>query len=262
METDKVLVCLPFPGFYESAYSEALDAEEEQHIENAVETDAWELPDELRLDADVFITAICNARHAISSGYEIIAEDYVAAFTHFADDHCGVALPLAFESMTSPRFYNFETDRLFAHASRWSVSEMFARSAWNGHALLAELIADTFTSYDGFISGYPNALATWLEKPLDDWDHNEVAVLIVAALAATAGDKLPAFQRTLRDGLYDYVTDGNTISTAFEATIDWPHYDAAIEAARAARVAALSVDDPDYVAPAPRCPDTGDLFAS
>lgn len=41
-------------------------------------------------------------------------------------------------------------------------------------------IKKRFTSYDGFISFYSNRIEDWLDKPLTEWDHNELGTLLYA----------------------------------------------------------------------------------
>ena len=82
--------------------------------------------------------------------------------------------------MTSPKYYNFETDRVFAYMPETTFKHILANYKTE---TLKKRIEDKFTSYDGFWSHYSNDLDTWLEdEPIEDWDHNQLATLFEAFL--------------------------------------------------------------------------------
>ena len=176
---------IPFSGFYESQWSSLLDHEAEQTAEyDATERQSEDgIPEPLRLDESVYHDAMymaCNWHN----GYIAIAKDYVIAMDTLITDETGLELGLAFKDMTSPREYNFSTDRLFSDISRDSIARMFWFSrTLDKHDTLARIIKERFTSYDGFHSFYSNDVAAWLEKPLSEWDHNELGTLLCVPLS-------------------------------------------------------------------------------
>lgn len=79
----------------------------------------------------------------------------------------------------SPEYYNYTTDRGFARISvDGYVLEKIKDIAFNQfYDELNELIKDTFTSYDGFVSFYSNDINKWRAKSVFDYDHNELGML-------------------------------------------------------------------------------------
>lgn len=222
-------VNIPFPGFYNSRYSESVDWEERQFIEyETEESDSGELqhPEELRLTADEIQNLIL--RHtSYGIAYRSIAETYCESFDRLASESIGIPLGLKFEEMTSPREYNFQTDRIFASISLRAVRALFKKSKADGHDTLAKVIAGRFTSRSGFISYYPNTLSRWREKPLRDWDHNETRTLLIACLNL-AGDSV----RDLEDRIFDGIADSETVYRAWASAVDWAAFKKAREDVR------------------------------
>jgi len=253
MTAKNLSICIPFSGFYESLYSSAIDQEEEQFCENEAEYRQAEegIPPELHLTASEFAEELmyCVDYRAV---HLAVAQTYVDAFNNVASEAIGIPLGLMFEEMTSPREYNFETDRIFCEITPATVRALFAQSAADGHAALEAQIRRRFTSYDGFISGYPNALETWLEKPLDEWDHNELGTLLLACLDLAAVDDLAM-------DVYYAATDCDSFYHEWSNGVDWPKFEARVAEIRADKEAEAR-DDPAYLPPAYRCPLTLDLF--
>jgi hypothetical protein len=254
--SDKLIINLPFEGFYDSKYSGEVDHTEEREAEWAEERQEEEgIPSMLRLKASDFAEALFDCTD-YSACYRSISKAYVDAFNNVASEFLGVPLGLTWESMDSPREYNFTTDRVYAHISVETVTALFTMSAAEGHKRLREAIKERFTSYDGFISGYPNTLATWLDKDVTDWDHNELCTLLGAMLGGfeeQEGDRLDW-------AVYNVVCDGDGIYSEWSNAVDWAKYEAAIAEKRADLEAELREDDPDFVAPPVRCDRTIDMF--
>lgn len=247
----KLIIRLPFSGFYDSLYSGELDSIEERELENMLEEDReGQHPEELRLTGEELADTLRDAS-SYGDACRDTARAYVAAFNTEIGEELEIDLGLEFESMTSPREYNFETDRVFAYVPLAVMQTLFERSAAEKHATLSEVIRERFTSRSGFISFYRNNLAEWLEKPLEDWDHNELETLLLAAM------------RQLDDwemAVYYAVCDGDSVYSAWSDSIDWPKFEADCADLREDKRLALIEANPDYVAPPPRCPHTLDMF--
>ena len=112
-----------------------------------------------------------------------LVKAYVDAFNERFEGETGIALNAVFETMTSPREYNFETDRVFVDVPIATVNALFTESEKDKHVKLTTVIKDQCTSYDGFYSYYSNDLGQWLLKPLLTWDHNELGILLQAVAA-------------------------------------------------------------------------------
>ncbi len=256
------IVNLPFDGFYHSLYSEAIDYEESRHIEDRCnesdnETDECNWPEALRLNESEMAELFFDATD-YRAAYDHVARDYVAAFDYVAGERLelGVkdkrqrydyqasdfvtesyvrpSIRAKFESMDSPREYNFTTDRVYATIPDAIVRHMFKRSKAENHATLAAVIAERFTSCDGFISFYSRHLVDWLEKPFSDWDHNELGTLLIAVVA---------FDDEMRRELYDMTFGDEGAYQAWESAVDWEKLDSTIAEKRAEKLSQWLEDD-------------------
>lgn len=237
---------IPFSGFYESAWSHMVDREEEQYAENFADDRQAEedVPDELRLNVGEVLSILFDVTD-YSDAFAAIARGYAAAFDEWAGAELGFDLGLHFESMSSPREYNFATDRIFVHMPEETAARLFALSEADNHKHLARVIAERFTSRSGFLSFYSNRLPEWLGEPVTDWDHNKLETLLLACLTAAGAD----WESAAGFGeLYEAV-DGYA---AWEAAVDWEAFDKCVQAARDAKAEARPY----------RCRRTPDLFAS
>jgi hypothetical protein len=190
--SEKRIVTLPFfPGFYNSLLSSAMDQYEEQEAEYRAEQEASEEyypdtyhPEHLRISKDEYASiyfGCCDYQRV----YLKVAQFWVKAFDWWCEKNLKTPeKSFTWESMVSPREYNFVTDRVFAYVPEEVIEELFARSAKEEHKTLAQVIKDNFTSYDGFMSYYSNELEVWLEKPLKEWDYNELGTLVSANIIA------------------------------------------------------------------------------
>jgi len=53
---------------------------------------------------------------------------------------------------------------------------------------LETVIRERHSSRSGFISFYDNDIGSWLEKRLDEYDHNEMGTLLMAAMLPYTSD--------------------------------------------------------------------------
>lgn len=161
---------LDFPGFYESILSQALDDVEEREVEHIAETHGL---DETTV-AEAFWT---HSEYA--KGFHAIARDNVDWLNHVLDD---TGIVLTYESMESPREYNFSTDVLFV-----TVNDPALLYSLTDTPKLNAVAAEFFTSGPGFHSFYSPLVDTWGE--LAEWDHNQRGALLTAYLRQVAEDK-------------------------------------------------------------------------
>lgn len=231
----QLLTRLPFEGFYNSIYSDAVDQAEARWVEyecdpHDKEREAGQ-PEALRLNETELHDLLF--RHTdYSACYHLIARWYVEGFSRVAGEALDLDLGLAFESMDSPREYNFSTDRVYAHVPLKVVRALFKASKAEDHATLKRAIAESFTSRSGFISHYSNDIEDWVSKPLTDWDHNELCTLIEASLERVGwrDEDLELYYATFGD-------EGDW--RAWEEGVNWPAFEAAREEARDDKLAAI-----------------------
>ena len=140
-----------FSGFYESIHSGVFDNEEEWIIEDNPGHDY----DDFKFKTD-------------EVGY---CKNYVNAISS------EIELKMEFMELTSPREYNFTTDKI----SVWITTKELKKisSALNSEAL-KDIIKRRFTSRDGFMSYYSNDIEEWKEKKIQDWDCVELGTLLDA----------------------------------------------------------------------------------
>lgn len=242
---------IPFGGFYESKWSDLVDDAAEQHARDYAGDGQKEadIPEALRLSESEVSECVFSACNYYA-GYAAIARDYPEAFNAQALNVLGFDLNLTFEELTSPREYNFETDRIFCRIPVSIVRRLFALSRKDRHSRLSATIASRFTSRSGFISFYDNTLQSWLEKPLLDWDANELGTLLIACLDGELDDM--EIYYSMSDNSHQY----------FENAMDWPKFEERVQDVRDEKAQDWNDANPDQEIPAPpyRCPVTPDLF--
>ena len=161
----KTISTIPFQGFYNSLYSHAIDSE----IENSIDYyyKEYELTEAQR-------DTLANGYLEKNTGefYYNVAKDYAEAFIYEIEKETGLTLNARFESMESPREYNFQTDRLFIELPEASAVAFVDYILANHKEELEKLIAQRFTSRDGFWSNYKNTLEAWGNP--SEWDLNQL----------------------------------------------------------------------------------------
>lgn len=242
---ETVTINLPFfPGFYESILSGILDSAVERETEYMVEKESSQryypetyFPEALRLDHSDLWEHV-----SYSDAYRDIAKDYCEVFDQWMNDNLETPLgSFKFESMDSPREYNFTTDRVYVTCPLAVIDSLYAGI---DVAKLQATIEARHTSRDGFCSFYSNDLETWQDKASDglaELDHNELGTILSAAIAPHV-DNARDWQWELCESLaehdYQYL-DSHT---------DWQGYETACQRARADKLAALIVADMDEAA--------------
>lgn len=165
----KVNIELPFfPGFYES------------DLENS-DTPYWAIKEELEYyqrDCDTPCKELTeNDLDFDYKGYEeAVREGWVDGFRERMPE---IVSSLEGVEMTSPRYYNFETDRLWADVELrddW-MDEMRHFIASN-YDWLKERIHEDWTSYDGFMSFMENDVDKWEEHLFQEQDGRYISTMI------------------------------------------------------------------------------------
>lgn len=136
LQPKKITACIPFQGFYESEISSYLECElDEDGVE---EPESWQ---------------------EVHNG---IAQTYAGVWGFMMN------LPIKFRRLVSPKFYNFETDRIEVEISEDCVAGIRVGLLQNER--FREYIVESCTSRDGFISFLSPDLDDWN----DEWGHKEV----------------------------------------------------------------------------------------
>lgn len=138
----KIEIELPFWGFYESAHDQNL----EDAIQNGFNYD-YDTGEEIELGDDYD-----DARWNADINWAEIQKGYAKAYTEEFGDRFD--LDLEFVDMTSPMFYNFETDRVFANVPIDQINKI--RKEVEDHAKWSQYIKYRYTDRDGFWSNFPS----------------------------------------------------------------------------------------------------------
>lgn len=150
----KIEIELPFSGFYESLHDQMIEDEIEQHFsydhDSGEDKPLGDDYDEARWNADI--------------NWQEIHTAYAKAYTEAFGEEFG--LNLEFVDMTSPQFYNFSTDRIFANIELDEINRI--RKEAEAHPKYAEFIRERYTSYDGFSSNFSN------DSKDEEWTKEEL----------------------------------------------------------------------------------------
>ena len=164
---NKLESTIPFDGFYNSYISSDIEHQIGQQIE--WDTDIFDLnEDEQQILFDNYLS-VNN-----SSFYNEIAEHYTDLYIDALNERLeGFTLKAKFNLLTSPREYNFETDRIFIDIEKNHAIEFIKYIIKNYKKELENKIKERFTSRSGFWSHYKNGLDLWT-KDYSEWDHNQI----------------------------------------------------------------------------------------
>ena len=187
----KLLTTIPFSGFYESLHNSVIDDAIKDNfrddygiINENLAYRAWD-------NADFF---------AIRKEY---AKEYAEQFAHEFK-----IKSLCFESLSSPREYNFSTDRIFCeidYAELCGIIKSFDLKAF------AAFVRERFTSRDGFISYYSADLSEW--GKIETWDHNQCGTALEFYAIQESGGEY--------DQWSEYAIIENSICNGFMSNLIW-----------------------------------------
>lgn len=150
-----MITTIPFSGFYNTLHDSLLDDELRGLFTDDQGDINWKLYNEafdLIQWQKVFV---------------LYAQDYTERFAN------EFKIRLSFESLNSPKEYNFATDRIFCNIDLEEVVRIYAAT---DKASLSDLIREKFSSRDGFSSFYSNNIEDW--DKIETWNHNQVGTLI------------------------------------------------------------------------------------
>lgn len=156
-------IFIPFDGFYESWIDDMIDNEIEMQLED-MEKDFDEV--EVKINREAIARAYVKL-------YEATLEEQLE---HVGKPHLIVGL--GFKELISPREYNFMTDRILGTVNdRGRLRHIYHVLCGDSHHLDRD-IKEQFSSRSGFASFYDDFANNWRDKPLRQWDANELSVLL------------------------------------------------------------------------------------
>ena len=158
--SDLVKIQIPFSGFYNSIHG-GEGGNIDQALEGGFNYD-------YEKDEEKEVPDIWGANY----DYKAIELEYCQHFVEAFGDKYG--LTLTFDEMTSPREYNFSTDRIFCKIPREEIDTI--RKSVEEHKDWAQYIKDNFTSCSGFWSNYENDCKheDWAKETLDECQYGTI----------------------------------------------------------------------------------------
>jgi len=102
---------------------------------------------------------------------------YTQTLSKILRDELEIDIILEFESLEQPKFYNFETDIIFAEISHAAINQLYGATP---KVFLTKWANKRHTSREGFVSHYDPDWQSWGD--LIHWDHNQLQTLLLAAM--------------------------------------------------------------------------------
>lgn len=158
---------IPFAGFYESIWDHEIDRVGEMEAERLAEEHEI-----TQAQAAELLWRYADYREA----HKAIAKKYAEVFIDVINETYALDVKAEFVEMTSPKEYNFETDKVWIKISYEDVLKLIKAVGWEHVATAARQL---FTSRDGFISFYRPDILEW--GKIREWDYNQLYAVFVAA---------------------------------------------------------------------------------
>lgn len=170
---------VPFMGFYESLYSDIIETATTPDETDIAAMYGYSGDNPEQFLSDNNITFDYNKtekwQEKQNFDYNAMCNKIATMYVEELAELTGVNL--VFESLRSPREYNFSTDTIYAHIDNRTVRKLFAQ-AIDKLDIFQEVINERHTSRSGFISFYSNNINDWIKKPCNKYDHNEIETLL------------------------------------------------------------------------------------
>lgn len=177
---NKILVELPFSGFYASIHDEEINTAMSYLCMN----DNGEIDTE-KLDQISYAT-----------NFEPIRDDYAIAYVKRFSELVGY--DLEFESLTSPKYYNYSTDRIFAYIDKLDLYRAFQSISIDQ---LSDAIKEVGTSGSGYHAHYSPDLHEWLETPIHNWEPCQLEIILSLKAQNEISDFDNLEYKLINDGL-------------------------------------------------------------
>lgn len=154
---------IPFSGFYESIHDRLID----EAIENGFNYD-YETGEEIELTDEVK-----DAIFSTDIDWDAIRLEYCKHYVNAFGDEFG--LDLTFDEMTSPKFYNYETDRIFCKVPAEQINKIRVE-VYNNDSSWRQYLQDNFSDCDGHWSNYSNDPKSedWTKETLDACQYGAI----------------------------------------------------------------------------------------
>lgn len=191
MKLNTFEIILPFQGFYNSIHDAQLDDALNSQCSD-IATGCYvndKLRDRLFDCIDWF------------EAHNDYAKCYTKALAYEYNLHS-----LKFVRLISPKYYNYETDRILATIGRQDLAKL---ATVRKSKTFLDICKASYTSCSGFISHYKPSPKDWPNK-LTEWDHNQLMSLLQAYILA--GDHIG---NNSQDWEYSLIDSGNLFEDAY-----------------------------------------------
>ena len=135
---NKTLVKIPFSGFYNSIHDSIIDSALEYESECYADDDK----------ANDIILDLLNINH-YNKIREELSKVFVGGINELFWYEYDIKLNLEFDSLKSPRFYNYSTDEIYCYIDNDKINELVA--LLDNENDFIEVLKDKYQSRDGFI---------------------------------------------------------------------------------------------------------------
>jgi hypothetical protein len=223
-----VSVKVPFSGFYETSHNAIFDSWLEYEQEWLM-SDHGATLEQVQELANKFYDCIDWQAVHVDYAKEYCAQ-LVALITDVSRQYVtndkgerklspSFDLQLEFEELKSPRFYNYETDCIYAKIPLAQMETMLAAippEKWR------EFVREQCTSYDGFISFYPANYDEW-EKDLGEWGEARLGMILEAYLMHILEENSLDFRNDINNALSGFTLMQDYDSNGHLSNSLWNH---------------------------------------
>lgn len=163
---DFVLIEIPFSGFYDSIHGDNIEKElNDVYAYELYHTFYDELDDNQALNVGDKVADYDCIKNKV---FEKYAKNYVAWFASEYDIE-----NIEFESLEMPKFYNYESDRIFAKVKFSEILKIAKDVNLNE---FASFVSERLEPSSGFIPHYSNDLKDW--GLIRSWDFNQLGLML------------------------------------------------------------------------------------
>lgn len=190
--TKKVNVQIPFCGYYETILTDCFDREIEYFIESCID-DYYNNPIDIieneqlktKIEAipkdkllPILGDLVWRYDDTPNENYNKFNRQHVIDFCAIIKQEYGIDLKPHLDSikMSSPKYYNFETDRLFCDVSFNAIKTLYEENKTQ----CDDYIFNRMKPRSGFIPFYSNNTNEWGE--FEDWDFNQWGLVLEALM--------------------------------------------------------------------------------
>lgn len=170
MQENKILVKVPFPGFYCTVLDSLIDGEINQYYDWYAEENGKDIP-EHEINYRAIFEDIAK-KWCDVWGYSIL--DNISWDLRYEFD-----ISFNFESLRSPKFYNFETDKVYAYCDFEKLKTLYDSTAGDYSDYTPtwrNWLYKRMQPCSGFIPHYSNDLDDWGD--FKEWDFNQYGLFL------------------------------------------------------------------------------------